>query len=269
MMALLLTLAAPTLAALGAPAAPPAAAMAAIPYQTLPSGGKLPLLVMGDGVGWGRGTNWSQWLDLVGPGAGVDSAWDYGTQHGIPLGIAGSRLSREQVFITTKIPCDHWDGGVEPMNASMAENYIAQDLAQLNTSYVDLMLLHHICATPEETVAVWGALEAMKRNGQARAIGVSNFEVPDLTMLAAHATEPIEANQCHFAVGEIDTETLAYCKAHGIALESYGTLHGGVAMDHPTVAAIAARHKVSAALVMLRYVSQHGITIVTASDNLE
>ena len=199
----------------------------------------------------------------------LHSAWDYGTQHGIPLGIAGSRLSREQVFITTKIPCDHWDGGVEPMNASMAENYIAQDLAQLNTTYVDLMLLHHICATPEETVAVWGALEAMKRNGQARAIGVSNFEVPDLTMLAAHATEPIEANQCHFAVGEIDTETLAYCKAHGIAVESYGTLHGGVAMDHPTVAAIAARHKVSAALVMLRYVSQHGITIVTASDNLE
>ena len=116
---------------------------------------------------------------------------------------------------------------------------------------------------------VHGEFEAMKRKGQARAIGVSNFEVPDLTMLAAHATEPIEANQCHFAVGEIDTETLAYCKAHGIALESYGTLHGGVAMDHPTVAAIAARHKVSAALVMLRYVSQHGITIVTASDNLE
>ncbi len=28
-----------------------------IPFNTLPGGGKLPLLVMGDGVGWGRGTN--------------------------------------------------------------------------------------------------------------------------------------------------------------------------------------------------------------------
>eukprot|EP01047_Picozoa_sp_COSAG01_P062107 COSAG01_NODE_7850_length_3026_cov_3.738982_2_plen_71_part_00 len=27
-----------------------------IPYTTLPGGGKLPMLVMGDGVGWGRGT---------------------------------------------------------------------------------------------------------------------------------------------------------------------------------------------------------------------
>ena len=36
-----------------------AAALAevSIPYTTLKSGGKLPLLVMGDGVGWGRGTN--------------------------------------------------------------------------------------------------------------------------------------------------------------------------------------------------------------------
>jgi hypothetical protein len=32
-------------------------ASASIPYNTLPGGGKLPLLVMGDGVGWGRGTN--------------------------------------------------------------------------------------------------------------------------------------------------------------------------------------------------------------------
>lgn len=42
-----------------------------------------------------------------------------------------------------------------------------------------------------------------------------------------------------------------------------------VPMDDPRVAAVAARHKVSTAVIMLRYVSQHGITIVTASDKLE
>ena len=173
----------------------------------------------------GAGT---QWANLVGPGAGIDTAWDYGTQSKIPPGIAASKLSREQVFIATKIPCDHWDGGVEPMNASMAEHYISTDLQQLNTSYVDLMLLHHICATPEETAEVWKTLEAMKKKGAAKAIGVSNFEVPDLIALMEVATEPIDANQCHFGVGEIDNATIAYSKEHGIALESYGTLHGGV-----------------------------------------
>eukprot|EP01052_Picozoa_sp_SAG31_P068298 SAG31_NODE_27105_length_431_cov_0.942771_1_plen_97_part_10 len=50
-----------------------------IPFHVLPGGGKLPLLVMGDGVNWGRGTNWTQWINLVGKGAGIDSAWDYGS----------------------------------------------------------------------------------------------------------------------------------------------------------------------------------------------
>ena len=49
------------------------------------------------------------------------------------------------------------------MNATMAEHYITADLQQLNTSYIDLMLLHHICATPAETAVVWKALEAMKK----------------------------------------------------------------------------------------------------------
>lgn len=187
----------------------------------------------------------TQWANLVGPGAGIDTAWDYGTQSKIPPGIEASRLSREEVFITTKIPCDHWDGGVEPMNATMAEHYITTDLQQLNTSYVDLMLLHHICASPAETAEVWKALETMKQKGLARAIGVSNFEVEDLTALAEVATEPIAANQCHFGVGEMDHATLAFCNAHGIALESYGTLHGGVSMDDPRLEAVAQKHNVS------------------------
>lgn len=131
------------------------------------------------------------------------------------------------------------------MNASMAEYYISTDLSQLNTGYIDLMLLHHICASPAETAEVWKALESMKRKGLARAIGVSNFEVPDLMALAEVAAEPIAANQCHFGVGEMDYATLAYCNKHGIALESYGTLHGGVSMDDPRVAVVAKRHNVS------------------------
>lgn len=55
----------------------------------------------------------------------------------------------------------------------------------------------------------------------------------------------------------------------GIALESYGTLHGPVDMQHPTIQAIAAKHNVSAVLVGLKYVSQRMIAIVTASNTTE
>ena len=45
-----------------------------------------------------------------------------------------------------------------------------------------------------------------------------------LAALVEVATEPIAANQCHFGIGEMDHATLEYCKAHGIAVESYGAI---------------------------------------------
>ena len=104
------------------------------------------------------------------------------------------------------------------------------------------------------------------RSGQAKAIGVSNFDVPDLRHLLSVATEPVSANQCHFAVGSMDRAVIAFAAAHSIALESYGTLHGPVASDHPTVARVASKHNISSQGVMLKYVSQAGIALVSASD---
>ena len=86
------------------------------------------------------------------------------------------------------------------MNASLAMGYIDDELAQLNTSYVDLLLFHHRCRTPEETASVWAAFEAAKASGKAHHIGVSNFNTHDLATLAHTAKEPIEvleASQSH------------------------------------------------------------------------
>lgn len=255
----------------------------AIPTVELAGGGgvQLPMLVMGDGAAWGRGTNWTEWVTLAGKGAGLDSAWDYGqmggsppnatggTQTAIPPALAAAGVRREDVVITSKLPCGGFDGGLEPMTAAAAQQYIDANLAMLNTTYIDLLLLHHVCSSRAETAMVWREMEAAKRAGKARAIGVSNFVVADLEALAAdtNLTEPIAANQCHFTVGQIDTAVIAYCKAHGIVLASYGTLHGPVPTNHPAIAAVAARRNVSEAAVVLKYVSAHGIAIVTASDS--
>eukprot|EP00937_MAST-01D_sp_MAST-1D-sp2_P003565 g3565.t1 len=243
------------------------------------SGVQLPMLILGDGASWGRPSNWTLWYELAGKGAGIDSAWDYGNPYNSPptttngtenliwpdLEAAGA--SRQDVVITSKIPC--FDGGLEPMTADMVSDYIESNLKMLNTTYVDLLLLHHVCASETETAAVWRAMEAAKRRGQALALGVSNFVVSDLVALheRGNITEPIAANQCQFTVGKIDNATIKWCREHGVALESYGSLHGPVPMDHPAIVGVAARHNVSNAAVILKYVSQHDIAIVTASDS--
>ena len=103
--------------------------------------------------------------------------------------------------------------------------------------------------------------------GRCRAIGVSNFDAADLSLLLAVATEPIAVNEAHFAVGVMDWETIALCREHNISLVSFSSLSAGVPISHPTVGAVAARHNATNGQVMLRYVSQHGISVLSSFTN--
>ena len=68
------------------------------------------------------------------------------------------------------IPC----GVSAPQNAThmttaLAKEFIKLDLELLGTDYVDLLLVHHRCNSPEETKALWLALEAALTSGVAKA----------------------------------------------------------------------------------------------------
>jgi len=219
----------------------------------------LPMIYMGSG-------NFTYWLELAGKGAGIKTAWGYGnaSQAGMMPQIRAAGFKREDVFLETMIPCGGIDGGAEPMNASMAKVYLEQDLELLNTSYIDLLLLHHPCATPNETQIVWKVLEEAVAKGQAKAIGVSNFAAPDLKALLPAVKTPIAVNDAHFAVGVMDYETIALCNAHNISLVSFSSLSAGVPMTHSTITKIATKHNVSNAQIMLRFVSAHNISILSS-----
>ena len=109
-------------------------------------------------------------------------------------------------------------------------------------------------------------LEAALGRGQARAVGVSNFDTPDLRWLLGVAKEPVAANECHFAAGMMDDEMIRFAAAANVSLMAYGVLHGTIDPSDPAVAAVAAKHNVSAVGVLLRFVGQHNIALVTASD---
>jgi 2,5-diketo-D-gluconate reductase B len=99
----------------------------------------------------------------------IDTAEMYDNEREVGEGLRASGIKRDDVFITTKI----WPTHFAPPALERAAH---ECLARLRLSAVDLLLLHwpNPQIPIEETL---GALVKVKREGLARAIGVSNFNV--------------------------------------------------------------------------------------------
>ena len=248
-------------------------------------------------------SNYSLWLELG--GRGFDSAWEYRTQATVAKAMVASGVPREQLFLTTKIPGSLHGGccgcpGAGPAGtclpkchglcfpahghytAENATSYIHQNLKILlanGIEYIDLLLLHEPCDyiapypynASAETSDVYGAMEAALLStdpalmGRIKSIGVSNFNSRMLTLLAVTNKVKPAVNQCRMTVGGYDAATHAYCRQHGITYQAYSTLHGKI--DDPAVSTIATAHGVSNAQVGMRWVTQLGVPLVTASEN--
>lgn len=120
----------------------------------------------------------------------IDTASAYENEEGIGKAIKESGLSREEIFITSKIPAS-------VKSYEEAKTIINNSLKNLDTSYIDLMLIH--VPKPweelfsgsdknyfEENLAVWKAMEEAVDRGLIRSIGVSNFEIEDIQNIIEH-----------------------------------------------------------------------------------
>lgn len=246
-------------------------------------GVSMPLLMLG-GVA-DRMSNHRLWLELG--GRGIDTAYIYGAevQHEVGQAIATSGIPRDQIFLSTKIPCcrnPNFDifgefRFCEPWVTP--EEAIEANFAQLGVEYLDLLLLHWPCSRFEGTVAAYQAMEKLQAAGKVRAIGVSNFNASMLDALIEATSVKPAVNQACFSVdhhwdtsiGE-DAQTRKRCKELGITYEAYsplGGLNGVNVMTDLKVKKIATAHGVTSAQVGLRWVTQQGIVAVTASGTTQ
>ena len=107
----------------------------------------------------------------------VDTAAAYRNEEGVGRAIAASGLSREEIFVTTKLWND--DQGEEP-----ARRAFEASLDRLGVDHVDLYLIHWPVPARDLFVETWKVMEGFREEGKARAIGVSNFRRADLERLA-------------------------------------------------------------------------------------
>jgi len=192
----------------------------------------------------------------------IDTARAYGNEAGVGQGLRAAGVPRDSIFVTTKVPA-------EMKTYEQAKQSIATSLAQLQFDHVDLLLIHAPKPWPEmfkpgapryftENAAVWKALEEAFHDGQARAIGVSNFAIDDIENIASQCTVAPVANQIEFHIGHTQDELVAYCQAQGILVEAYSPIATGKLLDDPGIAAVAAKLGKSVAQVCIRYALQKG-----------
>ena len=192
----------------------------------------------------------------------VDTAKLYFNEAGVGAGVRAAGIPRDEIFVTTKVWNDD-QGYDETLRAFDAS------LALLGMDYVDLYLIHWPAPKQDRYVDTWRALEAIKRDGRARSIGVSNFNAPHLEKLLANSQESPVINQVEVQPWLQQRALRDFDAAHGIVTEAWSPLARGRAIGDPTLEAIGAKHGKSSAQVVLRWHIEQGLVVIPKSNSIE
>lgn len=195
----------------------------------------------------------------------IDTARIYGDEAGVGRAIRRAidegLVTREEIFVTTKMWTSDYDNGDAAINAS---------LERLGLDYVDLMILHH--SQPENDVAAYKAMEQAVADGRLKAIGLSNYYDPDDFDRMVNATSILPAvlqNETHPYYQSADMKE--HIAQYGTVLESWFPLGGRgntqTLFNDPVISAIAAAHGKTSAQVILRWHLQDGHIAIPGSHN--
>jgi 2,5-diketo-D-gluconate reductase B len=184
----------------------------------------------------------------------VDTAEMYGNEDAVGAGIVASGLPRGDVFLTTKI---WWD---KPDGAAIRRAFDAS-LARLGTPFVDLLLIHW--PSPELDLAdALKGLAAIRAEGRARSIGVSNFP-PRLLQRAIAEGVNLACLQVEFHLMLDQSKLLSITRPAGMGLTAYSPLAKGANLDLPPIRQVAAKHGATLAQVALAWLlAQEGVAMV-------
>ncbi|KAI0309839.1 Aldo/keto reductase [Amylostereum chailletii] len=213
----------------------------------------------------------------------IDCAWGYGNEKAVGEGIRASGVSREDIFITSKL-WGTWH--------SRVEQGLDETLTALGVDYLDLYLMHWpiplnpngnaplIPTRPDGTRDIddswdirdtWKQLEAMVKKGKVKAIGVSNMSQKKLEEFLPSCETTPATNQLELHVYNPDHALVAYLKSKKILAQAYsplGSTNSPLIQDE-TVAAIAKKHGFSPADVLLGWLVSKEVCVITRSLNPE
>ena len=103
------------------------------------------------------------------------------------------------------------------------------------------------------------------KDGKARAIGVSNYEILDIQEILQNFDTVPSVNQVEFHPFLYQEQLLQFCKNNQIQLEAYSPLTRGEKLNHATILTIAQKYDKTAAQILIRWGLQHDLVVIPKS----
>lgn len=195
----------------------------------------------------------------------IDTAAIYNNEKGVGEGIRQCGVSREELFVTSKV----WNSERGYDKTLKAFDKTMNDLG---LDYLDLYLIHwpanerqfgkKASKLNQET---WRAMEKLYEEGRIKAIGVSNFMPHHIERLMDKATVKPAVNQIEFHPGLLQKECVEFCKEQEITVEAWSPLGRGELIFDELLMGLAEKYGSTVAQLIIRWVMQHDIVPLVKS----
>jgi diketogulonate reductase-like aldo/keto reductase len=190
----------------------------------------------------------------------IDTADGYHNHKEVAQGIKQNGIAREDFFLTTKIfPGD--------LTAEVVRQKIDTYLEELDTDYIDLLLIHF----PDHSVPLTetlGAMNEAKVAGKVRSLGVSNFTEHHLADAMETGVE-IVLNQVELHPGFPQHDLRAFCKKHDIAVTAYSPLGHGEALEIDLIKELAKKYEKKPGQIILNWLLAIEVITIPKSTHPE